>query len=81
MATGWYEKAKRQAAAKKAANAGKPKKTVKSFLQGIGKYFREIRSEWKKIVWPSKKDIIRNTVIVQAATVACGLLIWAVDSP
>lgn len=80
MATQWFEKAQRQAAAKKAANANKPKKTFKSFLQGIGRFFREIRSEWKKIVWPSKKDIIRNTIMVLATSVAAGVVIWLIDS-
>jgi preprotein translocase subunit SecE len=80
MATQWFEKAQRQAAAKKAANANKPKKTLKSFFQGIGRFFREIRSEWKKIVWPSKKDIIKNTVMVLATSVVTGVVIWLIDS-
>lgn len=80
MATQWFEKAQRQAQAKKAANAGKPKRTFKQFLQRIGKFFKEIRSEFKKVVWPTKKEIVKNTVVVLVVSAFCGLMIWGVDS-
>ena len=80
MATQWFEKAKRQAEAEKAARADKPKKTIKDFFAGIGRFFREIRSEWKKIVWPSKKDVIKNTVMVLVTSAATGVVIWIIDS-
>mgnify|MGYP000541502439 CR=1 FL=1 len=28
---------------------------VKNFFKGIGKYFKDTKSELKKVVWPSKK--------------------------
>ena len=80
MAAQWFEKAQRQAAAKKAANAGKPKKGIKGFFKSIGRFFREIRSEWKKIVWPSRKDIVKSTIMVLATSAITGLFIWVVDS-
>ena len=29
---------------------------VKNFFKGIGKYFKDTKSELKKVVWPSKND-------------------------
>ena len=37
---------------------------VKRFFGRIGKFFRDTVSEMKKVVWPSKKQIINNTVVV-----------------
>ena len=39
---------------------------VKNFFKGIGKYFKDTKSELKKVVWPSKKDVRNNTLIVLA---------------
>ena len=52
----------------------KPKKNG-----GFGKYFRDLKGEFKKIVWPSKKQIINNTIVVIVAIIVCGVFIWAMD--
>ena len=58
----------------------KPEK--KSFFARIGKFFRDQKAEVKKIVWPSKKQVINNTVIVLVAVaifaVVTGVFDWAV---
>ena len=45
--------------------AEKPEK--KSIFARFGKFFRDQRSEVKKIVWPTKKQVINNTTIVLIA--------------
>jgi preprotein translocase subunit SecE len=45
----------------------------------IVRFFRDYKSEVKKIVWPGYKDVIKNTVIVLIMCLIIGLLIWAVD--
>lgn len=45
----------------------------------IVKFFKEVKSEMKKVVWPSKKQVIKNTLIVIAAVVLIGVVIWALD--
>lgn len=45
--------------------AEKPEK--KSIFARFGKFFRDQKSEVKKIVWPSKKQVINNTGIVLVA--------------
>ena len=45
----------------------------------IARFFREVKSEMKKVVWPSRKQVIKNTLIVIAAVVVIGILIWVLD--
>jgi preprotein translocase subunit SecE len=47
---------------------------------GIGKYFREMRSELKKVVWPSRKKVINNTGVVLCALFFFGIALWGVDT-
>lgn len=61
-------------AAAKASTANKAKK--KSPL----KYFKDARSEFKKVVWPSRKQVTNNTIVVIVAMAVSGLAIWGVDS-
>lgn len=35
--------------------------SIKNFFGGFGKRFRDIKGEMKKIVWPTKSQIINNT--------------------
>ena len=45
----------------------------------IGKYFRELRSELKKVVWPTPKQVLKNALIVLACVVVVGVFIWLFD--
>ena len=45
----------------------------KSFWQGV-------KAEWKKIIWPTKQDLGRQTVLVVVISVITGALIAAIDS-
>ncbi len=38
------------------------------------------KSEFKKVVWPTKKQLINNTLIVIAALVVVGLIIFGLDT-
>ena len=44
-----------------------------------GRWFREMKSELKKVVWPNKKTVIKNTGIVLACSAAIGVCIWIFD--
>ena len=46
----------------------------------IKRYFRELRSELKKVVWPSKRQMVNNTLIVLACVVLVGVFIWVFDA-
>ncbi len=45
----------------------------------VKKYFRELRSELKKVVWPTPKQFLKNAAIVVGCVVAIGIFIWLFD--
>lgn len=53
--------------------------TKKTILQRVVLFFRDYKSEIKKIVWPSFKDVLKNTGIVLIMCAVVGVLIWLVD--
>ncbi len=54
--------------------------TTKKAKKGrISSYFREMKSEFKKISWPSFKQVRNNTGIVIAFIVLLGAFIALVD--
>lgn len=46
----------------------------------VKKFFRDYKSEFKKIVWPDKKDTLRESGIVIAAIVISGIVIFLLDT-
>lgn len=42
-------------------------------------FFRDTRSELKKVVWPSRKQATNLTLIVIAVSAAVGLILGAID--
>ena len=51
----------------------------KRALGGVCRYFRELKSELKKVVWPTPKQVLKNTLIVVACVVVVGVFVWAFD--
>ena len=45
----------------------------------IRKYFRELRSELKKVVWPTPQQVLKNTAVVVICVIAVGVFIWLFD--
>ena len=45
----------------------------------VCRYFRELRSELKKVVWPTPKQLLKNTLIVIAAVLVVGVFVWLFD--
>ena len=44
-----------------------------------GSWFREMKSELKKVVWPNKKTVIKNTGTVLLCSLVIGACIWIFD--
>ena len=42
-------------------------------------FFHGVKREFKKITWPSRNDIFKQTVIVTVITVICSAIIAGVD--
>ena len=49
------------------------------FFKRVAKWFREMRSELKKVVWPDGKTTAKNTGTVLLCSVAVGACIWIFD--
>lgn len=45
----------------------------------IKKWFRELKSELKKIVWPNKKQVLNNTLVVLVMVLISAVAIWGFD--
>ncbi len=67
----------------KAVQAKKDKKSDKNakpgFFARVGKWFRDMKSELKKVQWPTRKQTINNTLIVIACVIVVGICIALFD--
>ena len=50
-----------------------------TIIKRVFRFFRDYKSEVKKIVWPGPRDVVKNTVIVLIMCVLVGAFIWLVD--
>ncbi len=44
-----------------------------------GSFFKGLKNEFKKIIWPDRKDVVKETVVVTIISVIVGLIIVVVD--
>ncbi|MBQ8975682.1 MAG: preprotein translocase subunit SecE [Oscillospiraceae bacterium] len=63
----------------KTETAAKPAKKKKRKGNPIAKWLRELKSELKKVVWPTRKQIINNTIVVLVLVVVSAIVVWAFD--
>lgn len=49
------------------------------FTARVSNYFKGVKSELKKVNWPTKKELTNYTVVVLATTFAMTLVIWGLD--
>ena len=61
--------------AEKPAKAKKP-----SLVERTQKWFRELKGEIKKIVWPTKEQTVNNTAVVLGCCLVLGAFIWILDA-
>ena len=57
----------------------KPAKKKDGFITKVSRFAKELRSEIKKIVWPTKKQVINNTCVVGVVMITVGGFIWIID--
>ena len=60
---------------KKPGFVAKAKAAVKGFCARVAKFFRDTKSELKKVVWPSKQDVKTNVVLVTVAIAAVVMIL------
>ncbi len=64
-----------------AEKTGKPakKKNGPGFFGKIARWFREMKSELKKVQWPTWKQTWNNTLTVIVCVILVGAFIWVFD--
>ncbi len=73
--------AEKVAAAEK-SKENKPAKEGNAFSRAgkaIKKFFKDLKGEIKKIVWPDGKTVVKSTLVVLVAVAICGIAIFGVD--
>ena len=73
------EEKKMNAAPAKAVTAVKKDDAKLGFFKRIAKWFREMKSELKKVVWPTRKQLINNTVVSVVVMLISALGVWGFD--
>ncbi|MBQ8209813.1 MAG: preprotein translocase subunit SecE [Clostridia bacterium] len=69
-------------AKKERIKQSKPKKEGNIFtrmLNAIKKFFKDFKGTCKKVIWPDRKTVLKNTLIVFVTVVVVGAGIWLVD--
>ena len=56
------------------------KAAVKNFFGKCAKFFRDTKSELKKVVWPSKEDVKTNTVVVLVTVAIAAVVMILLDA-
>ncbi len=49
------------------------------FFKRIKKWFREMRSELKKVIWPTPKQTAKNTGVALVVMAISAVVIWGFD--
>ena len=73
------EEKKTNAAPAKAVTAVKKDDAKPGFFKRVAKWFREMKSELKKVVWPTRKQLLNNTVVSVVVMVASAIVLWGFD--
>lgn len=47
---------------------------------GVAAFLSEVKAELKKVTWPTKQELIANTIVVIIAVCLCAGLIWVIDT-
>ena len=48
-------------------------------LAELRAFFVEVRSELRKVTWPSRKEVYSTTIVVIATSVLFGFYLWGLD--
>lgn len=73
------EEKKTNLAPAKAVTAVKKDDTKPGFFKRVGKWFRDMRSELKKVIWPTPKSLTNNVLISLGMMAASAVVIWGFD--
>lgn len=67
------------APAKAVTAVKKDDNTKPGFFKRVGKWIREMKSELKKVIWPTGKQLTNNTLVSVVMMVASAIVLWGFD--
>ena len=73
------EEKKTNAAPSKAVTAVKKEDKKPGLFKRIAKWFREMKSELKKVIWPAPKALANNTLVALGMMLVSAVVIWGFD--
>jgi preprotein translocase subunit SecE len=57
-----------------------PADTIKGWYQTSKQFYQDVRSEMKKVSWPSRDEVFGTTVIVVASVFFFGIYLGLIDA-
>ncbi len=57
-----------------------PSNTTKKEKGKLSRYFRGVKAELKKVIWPTKKDLVNYTTVVVVMSVLMSFIVYVFDS-
>jgi len=61
------------------STAGKKNLPEPGLKEGIANYLKGVKTEWSKVTWPEKRQVIVETIVVIAVVIFFSLVIYAYD--
>ncbi len=53
---------------------------VQNFFKKIPKFFSEVKSEMKKVSWPTRQETIKNTLLVVGVSIVTAMFLGGLDA-
>ena len=69
-----------KAAAKASANKQAQNKSQGKKRTGLIAYLKGVRQEFKKVVWPTREELVTDTVVVFACVIFFAVAFWLIDT-
>lgn len=55
-------------------------KENKNFKEELAAYFKGVKSEWGKITWPEKQQVVSQTIVVLGVVIFFTVFVYIVDN-
>jgi len=57
-----------------------PAESLKTWTHDAKQFYTDVRSEMKKVSWPSRQEVMGTTLVVVVAVFFFGFYLWLVDT-
>lgn len=74
------KKASAKADSNKSGSKGKKNSEKKSIFSRIAGWFKDLKKEFKKVVWPDRKKVFNNTIVVLCVVIIGSVLVGLIDT-